>query len=253
MSRRRLAAAHQADASSSPWRELLFHLALVVCNAFCAVAELGPAGIEFLMKNEHRDGVILLPSGVQYKVLSEGSGDFHPLPDSKCLVHFAGTTLALTPGALEEDESAWNTFEKSSATLPATFAPFERVPGWAEALRHMVEGDRWEVYIPPELGYGNDGWGGQVKGDDVLIVRMELVEIQGGKEPAEKCNIEDWSGCSERQKLYLDRMMTASAAKRRVELKKLRYNKAAGLPDSHKKWFVQRLQLVTKLVARDEL
>merc|ERR1711915_387121 len=106
-------------------------------------------------------------------------GKHHPTKDSPCDCHYAGTLIDGT----EFDSS----YKRGS---PTTFAPNQVIKGWTEAMQLMVEGDKWEMYIPSELGYGDGGQGGKIKGGDVLIFRMEIKKILGNKKPANKCDIE---------------------------------------------------------------
>merc|ERR1712190_299722 len=144
-------------------------------------------GKKFLEENAKKPGVITLPSGLQYKVLREGTGEDHPTADSSCECHYAGTTPALTPDAIDKDESAWAEFDSSyKRGSPTSFAPNQVIKGWTEAMQLMVEGDKWEMYIPSELGYGEGGSGAKIKGGDVLVFRMEILSIKGGKKPENK-------------------------------------------------------------------
>merc|ERR1711974_569044 len=129
----------------------------------------------FLEENAKMPGVITLPSGLQYKVLKAGEGADHPLVGSPCECHYAGTTPSLTPNAVELPEAEWSEFDSSyKRGSPTTFAPNQVIKGWTEAMQLMVEGDKWEMYIPSELGYGDGGSGDKIKGGDVLIFRMEI-------------------------------------------------------------------------------
>ena len=102
--------------------------------------------------------------------------------NSPCECHYAGTTPSLTPTAVDLDESAWSEFDSSyKRGSPTTFAPNQVIKGWTEAMQLMVEGDKWEMYIPSELAYGNSDRGPKIKAGDVLIFRMELLKIMGNK------------------------------------------------------------------------
>merc|ERR1711920_1202472 len=99
-------------------------------------------------------------------------------------------TLALTPDAIDKAEADWNEFDSSYKRGEATtFAPNQVIKAWTEAMQLMVEGDKWEMYIPSELGYGDSGSGDKIKGGDVLIFRMEMLKIKGGKKRAVPCNL----------------------------------------------------------------
>ena len=100
----------------------------------------------FLAQNKNKKGVVSLPSGLQYKVLREGTGKFHPKKNSPCLCHYEGK---LTNGKV---------FDSSYRRgRPTDFAPNQVISGWTEAMQLMVEGDKWEMYIPSRLGYGPRG------------------------------------------------------------------------------------------------
>merc|ERR1712150_210905 len=143
---------------------------VLVLYAVCAEAGTNEEGKKFLEENKNRDGVITLKSGLQYKVLRKGSGKFAPTKDSPCECHYAGTTPALTPDAIDMDESKWKEFDSSyKRGSTTTFAPNQVIKGWTEAMQLMVEGDKWEMYIPSELAYGDHGAGGKIPGGDVLI------------------------------------------------------------------------------------
>ena len=100
----------------------------------------------FLAVNKNKEGVVSLPSGLQYKVLREGKGKFHPKRNSPCLCHYKGKLVN-------------NKVFDSSYTQgrPVAFAPNQVISGWTEAMQLMVEGDKWEMYIPSKLGYGAKG------------------------------------------------------------------------------------------------
>uniref|UniRef100_A0A7S3JYG4 peptidylprolyl isomerase n=1 Tax=Aureoumbra lagunensis TaxID=44058 RepID=A0A7S3JYG4_9STRA len=130
-------------------------------------------GVEFLEANKKKEGVITLDSGLQYKVLRTGNGDAHPLVSSKCSCHYAGSLI---------DGTEFDSSYKRSA--PSTFAPNQVIKGWTEALQLMVEGDKWELYIPSELAYGAHGRPPKIPGNSVLIFTIELLKIQGKSIPA---------------------------------------------------------------------
>merc|ERR1712151_1033991 len=102
--------------------------------------------------------------------------------DAPCECHYAGTTPSLTPDAIDKDEKDWDEFDSSyKRGSPTSFAPKQVIKGWTEAMQLMVEGDKWEMYIPSDLGYGDGGSGEKIKGGDVLIFRMEILKIKGEK------------------------------------------------------------------------
>mmetsp|Transcript_116727 Transcript_116727/g.362698 ORF Transcript_116727/g.362698 Transcript_116727/m.362698 type:complete len:160 (-) Transcript_116727:69-548(-) len=142
----------------------------------CAAGLLGQAaatnaeGKAFLEAKAKEEGVVTLPSGLMYKVLNKGEGKHHPTKDSPCDCHYKGTLIDGT----EFDSS----YKRGK---PTTFAPEQVIKGWTEAMQLMVEGDKWEMYIPSELAYGERGAGGVIPGSAALIFQMELVKIKGDK------------------------------------------------------------------------
>ena len=132
-------------------------------------------GVKFLEENAKKEGVISLPSGLQYKVLRAGDGDSHPTASSSCECHYEGRTAQEY-----SKEPTGDTFDSSYARgSPTSFAPNQVIKGWTEAMQLMVEGDKWEMYIPSELGYGDSGSPPKIGGGDVLVFTMEIIKIKG--------------------------------------------------------------------------
>ena len=131
-------------------------------------------GNKFLAENKGKEGVVTLPSGLQYKVLRSGSGAFHPTADSSCSCHYEGRTAQQHPTGEKFDSS----YDRGS---PTSFAPNQVIKGWTEAMQLMVEGDKWEMYIPSNLAYGDNG---RVAG--CLVFTMEIIQIKGGTKPKVK-------------------------------------------------------------------
>ena len=131
-------------------------------------------GLEFLDGNRHREGVLTLASGLQYKVLRAGDGDSHPTADSQCEVHYEGRTAQNYPSGEAFDSSY-------ARDTPRSFAPDNVIKGMAEAMQIMVEGDKWELFIPSELGYGEQGRPPVIGGGDCLVFTMEILKINGGR------------------------------------------------------------------------
>merc|ERR1740117_511301 len=131
------------------------------------------AGEKFLNENKTKDGVITLPSGLQYKVLEEGYGLEHPTVSTPCECHYKGGLLDGT----EFDSS----YKRGT---PTTFAPNQVIKGWTEAMQLMVQGDKWEMYIPYELAYGEGGKPPKIPAAACLVFVMEIVKIKGETVPA---------------------------------------------------------------------
>mmetsp|Transcript_34370 Transcript_34370/g.91043 ORF Transcript_34370/g.91043 Transcript_34370/m.91043 type:complete len:229 (+) Transcript_34370:56-742(+) len=194
-------------------------LALVLLQGSLAT---NPEGLKFLEEKAKEEGVVKLASGLLYKVLKTGEGKHHPTKDSPCDCHYKGT---LIDGA--EFDSSY------SRGKPTTFAPAQVIKGWTEAMQLMVEGDKWEMYIPSELGYGDGGSGEKIKGGDVLVFRMEILKILGGKKRATKCDVMSKEGCEPDEIAILEEWSGKSVADlgKEVELlaKRLEETMKAGM------------------------
>jgi FKBP-type peptidyl-prolyl cis-trans isomerase FklB len=119
----------------------------------------------FLAENATKDGVKTLPSGLQYKVMNEGSGVM-PRATDKVTVHYRGTLVDGT-----EFDSSY------SRNKPATFGVNRVIPGWTQALQLMQEGDKWQLFIPAKLGYGERGAGSKIPPNSTLIFEVELLSV----------------------------------------------------------------------------
>jgi len=120
----------------------------------------------FLTENGKKEGIKTLPSGLQYKVLSEGSGKT-PKPEDTVTVHYKGN---LIDGA--EFDSSYKRGQ------PATFQVKGVIKGWNEVLQLMKEGSKWQLFIPPELAYGERGAGSTIPPNSTLIFEVELLTIK---------------------------------------------------------------------------
>ncbi len=125
------------------------------------------AGAAFLSENAKVEGVVTTDSGLQYKVLVEGSGP-KPSEDSTVEVHYAGRLLDGT----EFDSSI-------KRGVPAQFGVTQVIAGWTEALQLMPEGSKWELYIPADLAYGPGGTG-PIGPNATLIFEVELLSANAG-------------------------------------------------------------------------
>ena len=134
-------------------------------NRQAKFAEQIAKGRAFLEENAKKEGVISLPSGLQYKVLKQGDGVV-PQATDKVKVHYEGRLIDGT------------VFDASSkhGTEPATFRPDQVIKGWTEALTMMPVGSKWQLFIPQELGYGERA-AGQIPPCSTLIFDVELVGI----------------------------------------------------------------------------
>jgi FKBP-type peptidyl-prolyl cis-trans isomerase FklB len=124
------------------------------------------AGEAFLAENKKKEGVITLPSGLQYKVIKEGAGKT-PKADDTVVTHYRGTLIDGT-----EFDSSYKRGE------PATFPVKGVIPGWTEALQLMKEGSKWELFIPASLAYGDHGAGNAIGPNATLIFEIELISVK---------------------------------------------------------------------------
>ena len=122
-------------------------------------------GKAFLAENAKKEGVITLPSGLQYQVITEGTGK-KPSATDKVKCHYEGT---LIDGTL---------FDSSiKRGQPAVFGVNQVIRGWVEALQLMNEGSKWRLFIPSELGYGAQQAGEMIPPHSTLIFDVELIEV----------------------------------------------------------------------------
>ena len=122
-------------------------------------------GKAFLEENAKKEGVITLPSGLQYQVITEGNGK-KPSATDKVKCHYEGT---LIDGTL---------FDSSiKRGQPAVFGVNQVIKGWVEALQLMSEGSKWRLVIPSELGYGAQQAGEMIPPHSTLIFEVELIEV----------------------------------------------------------------------------
>ena len=123
-------------------------------------------GAAFMAQNGGREGVVTLPSGLQYEVLAEGDGAT-PGPTSMVTTHYHGTLIDGT------------VFDSSvQRNQPASFPVNGVIAGWTEALQLMQVGDKWRLVLPPDLAYGDRGAGGVIRPGATLVFEVELLEVQ---------------------------------------------------------------------------
>lgn len=135
-----------------------------------AAAEAGKvakaAGEAFLAKNGKKDGVVTLPSGLQYQVLKEGDGK-KPSATDQVVCHYEGTLIDGT------------VFDSSyQRNQPATFGLNQVIAGWTEGVQLMQEGAKYRFFIPYNLAYGERGAGAQIPPFAALVFDVELIEVK---------------------------------------------------------------------------
>ena len=122
--------------------------------------------LDWLEANKKLKGVKTLPSGLQYRVLTEGNGPV-ATDSSEVEVHYEGKLI---------DGTVFDSSYKRNQ--PATFRPNQVIKGWTEALTLMPEGSVWELYIPANLGYGEQGSGRSIPGNSTLIFKVEVLKVK---------------------------------------------------------------------------
>lgn len=123
------------------------------------------AGEQFLEDNKQKPGVTTLPSGLQYEVITEGTGP-KPTGTSKVTCHYHGTLI---------DGTVFDSSVKRGQ--PATFPLNMVIKGWTEALQLMPVGSKWRLFLPPHLAYGNRQTGAHIGPNSTLIFEVELLGI----------------------------------------------------------------------------
>ena len=133
--------------------------------------KLKKAGTDFLKDNAQKEGVVTLPSGLQYKVLKQGDGAIAKASD-KVKVKYEGRLI---------DGTVFDSTDKHGGD-PVTFSPNQVIKGWTEALCMMPVGSKWQLYIPQELAYGARGAGKDIPPYSTLIFDVEVIDIEAPQE-----------------------------------------------------------------------
>lgn len=127
------------------------------------------ANAAFLAKNAKEPGVVTLPDGLQYKIVSSGPATGEkPRAQDEVKVNYEGR---LATGSRAIFDSSFQRGE------PATFPLDEVIPGWTEVMQLMRPGDEWMVWIPPQLGYGDEAKGSAIPANSILEFRVQLLGV----------------------------------------------------------------------------
>mmetsp|Transcript_117935 Transcript_117935/g.380657 ORF Transcript_117935/g.380657 Transcript_117935/m.380657 type:complete len:119 (-) Transcript_117935:189-545(-) len=118
-------------------------------------------------------------------------------------------------------------------------------------MQLMVEGDKWEMYIPSELGYGDNGSPPKIGGGDVLVFTMEIIKIKGDKKPASRCDVKTLEKCTDKEKEYVAKQQQKGKEKVEAELKRLEGMKGGQMKEDKLSWLNNRIKLLGKM--KDEL
>ena len=121
----------------------------------------------WLTSKSRENGVVKLPSGLIYKIISSRYFGKKPLPKSRCVCHYTGS---LYTGKV---------FDSSYARdQPLTISPSDVIKGWSEALQLMKEGEKWELYIPSDLAYGKEGQEPFIPSECPIMFVLELLKVE---------------------------------------------------------------------------
>lgn len=123
-------------------------------------------GEAFLSQNKTKEGVVTLPSGLQYKIIEKGNGA-KPSKEDTVTVEYTGRLI---------DGQVFDSTDKTGK--PATFKVSQVIPGWTEALQLMPAGSVWEVYVPASLAYGPRSVGGPIGPNETLIFKIHLISVK---------------------------------------------------------------------------
>lgn len=119
-------------------------------------------------------------------------------------------------------------------------------------MQLMVEGDKFELYIPSELGYGDAGSPPKIPGGSVLIFQMEILEIQGDSVPALSCDAATSENCSDKETAYILKTKTWDEAKVPKEVERLQGMLQGSMKPELKEWISRRLHILNQLTAKKE-
>lgn len=122
---------------------------------------------KFLADNKAKKGIVVLPSGVQYRVIEDGTGTRHPTLSSEVTVHYRGSLM----NGLEFDSS----FARGE---PVHFKVGDVIKGWQDVLPLMRVGDHWQIFVPPALAYGERGQPPRIGPNEALVFELKLVDIK---------------------------------------------------------------------------
>ncbi|TAL61510.1 MAG: FKBP-type peptidyl-prolyl cis-trans isomerase, partial [Legionella sp.] len=123
-------------------------------------------GETFMSANKSKEGVVALPSGLQYKIIETGTGA-KPGKSDTVTVEYTGHLI---------DGTVFDSTDKTGK--PATFQVSQVIPGWTEALQLMPAGSTWEIYVPSNLAYGPRSVGGPIGPNETLIFKIHLISVK---------------------------------------------------------------------------
>lgn len=124
------------------------------------------ASREFLAANAEREGIVTLPSGLQYEILEEGTGPI-PTLDDRVTVHYRSWRI--------DGREVQSSHYRGN---PSVLSLLTAIEGWKEGITMMRKGAKWKLYVPPDLAYGEKGYKGFIQPNDALIFEVELIDFE---------------------------------------------------------------------------
>jgi len=200
-----------------------------------------PDSVAWLYENSKKEGVKILASGLQYKVIKSGNGKDHPSYNSHCEIHYSVKDVNGTE------------FESSYGGKPHKFAPQQALTGWSEVLALMVEGDVWELYIPSELATGDKEFSPGIKEGNAAIFTLELTNILGSRVPKIDCNVMTLENCDKREKEYIETLREkcgddVDALEAELEEIQVETDTPKAHSPYHFDWLRRRVNVLTNLI-----
>lgn len=231
------------------WAPLSVFAVLLALQSVEVVARTLEDGRKFLIENKDRPGVVTLDSGLQYKILTKGHGKWLATLNSTAKFHYAGTTLNLTTDFLDKHESEWETFESSWKDGESKFWQVRMMTeGFRTALTMMVEGSKWEIYVPSHLGYGNTKAGGKmIKPNEMLIFRIEMLGMEDYIIKA-KCDPASLDYCEDDEVKFIGEWKEKSLKELETKTKGLKKKAGYSLKKEEKENFGKQIRILKEMI-----
>jgi len=202
-------------------------------------AKTNEVGMKFLEKLKTRKDLTFLPSGVMYKILRNGRGIFHPTTKSKCASHHS---VKLIDGTIVD-----STYSRNSPTI---LSPKSVLKGLGEVMKLMVRGDKWRIYLPSEVAFGDRGNPPTIRQGSVVIFVLEIISIRGGKKLAHKCKVSTLKGCTKKEKKFVKRMNKRTIALINKELLRLKKMQLRQMKPRLRLWLQRRVAIIKQIRTR---
>lgn len=220
---------------------------LVTLPGLCKAVTTNEFGKKFLEGHRKREFTRKLDDGLLVDVFRDGDGLDHPTEDSPCEINWEGRIAQDFPNG----KKFGSTFDSGESV---TLAPNQVMPGWKQAMLQMVEGDKWELYVPAELAYSDEDRPAGVGADDALVFIVEIVKIKGGRKSASHCNVITEEYCKDKEIEYISKLKGLGAPegpkkikKELTRLKSMEASGASNMNEEKRSWLAARINLLEKL------